>query len=30
MCICDAWVAIIERVKEQCLVAVVSFIEELA
>jgi len=30
MCTRDAWVATIERVKEQCLVAGVSLIEELA
>jgi hypothetical protein len=30
MCIRDAWVAIIERMKEQCLVAATNFIEELA
>ncbi len=30
MCIRDAWVATIERVKEQCLVVAASLIEELA
>jgi hypothetical protein len=29
MCICDAWVVATERVKEQCSVAIVSFITEL-